>query len=72
MFCDNCGQELREGAKFCPKCGARFSDRNEYTSHMDHEFQETDSDSIQNQTENPVSKEKDNKKSKWIKNTAYK
>lgn len=22
MFCGNCGNELREGAKFCPKCGA--------------------------------------------------
>ena len=21
MFCDNCGNELREGAQFCPKCG---------------------------------------------------
>ena len=21
MFCDNCGNELREGALFCPKCG---------------------------------------------------
>ena len=66
MYCDNCGQELREGAKFCPKCGARFSDRNEYTAHMDREVQENDSDSIQNQTENSVSKGKDNKKPKWI------
>ena len=22
MFCENCGNELREGAQFCPKCGA--------------------------------------------------
>lgn len=22
MFCGNCGNELREGARFCPKCGA--------------------------------------------------
>lgn len=22
MFCDNCGNKLREGAKFCPKCGS--------------------------------------------------
>ncbi len=21
MFCNNCGQELKDGAKFCPKCG---------------------------------------------------
>ena len=24
MFCDNCGSELREGSKFCLKCGARL------------------------------------------------
>ena len=24
MFCDNCGNELREGARFCPKCGAQI------------------------------------------------
>ena len=23
MFCGNCGQELRDGAKFCPSCGER-------------------------------------------------
>lgn len=22
MFCDNCGNKLRDGAKFCPKCGS--------------------------------------------------
>ena len=27
MYCDNCGQELREGAKFCPKCGTRFVEK---------------------------------------------
>ena len=21
MFCNNCGKELRDGAKFCPACG---------------------------------------------------
>ena len=29
MYCDNCGQELREGAKFCPKCGTRFLEKAE-------------------------------------------
>lgn len=23
MFCDNCGNKLRDGAKFCPKCGSK-------------------------------------------------
>lgn len=22
MFCSHCGQELKEGGKFCPRCGA--------------------------------------------------
>ena len=22
-FCSNCGNELKDGAKFCPKCGTR-------------------------------------------------
>ena len=24
MFCNKCGNELNDGAKFCPKCGASF------------------------------------------------
>ena len=24
MYCDNCGAELREDARFCPRCGTRF------------------------------------------------
>ena len=27
MRCNNCGQQLREGAKFCPKCGATVETR---------------------------------------------
>lgn len=23
MFCENCGQEIENGAKFCPSCGTR-------------------------------------------------
>lgn len=26
MFCKNCGQEVREGAKFCTKCGRKMTD----------------------------------------------
>jgi len=26
MVCSKCGQELKEGAKFCTKCGTRFSE----------------------------------------------
>jgi len=25
MICGNCGQELRDGVKFCTKCGSKFS-----------------------------------------------
>ena len=24
-FCSNCGNELKDGAKFCPKCGTRIN-----------------------------------------------
>ena len=24
MYCKNCGNEISEGAQFCPKCGARI------------------------------------------------
>ena len=24
MFCENCGNELNEGQKFCPKCGHKI------------------------------------------------
>lgn len=24
MFCENCGNELNEGQKFCPKCGHKL------------------------------------------------
>lgn len=27
MFCGNCGTELREGARFCPGCGAPVEDQ---------------------------------------------
>ena len=23
MFCENCGAQLKDGAKFCPQCGAK-------------------------------------------------
>ena len=26
MYCRNCGEELRDGARFCPNCGARVTD----------------------------------------------
>ncbi|OUM21222.1 zinc-ribbon domain-containing protein [Butyricicoccus porcorum] len=32
MYCRNCGLELRDGAKFCPKCGAPQSERVEKKS----------------------------------------
>lgn len=32
MYCRNCGRELRDGAKFCPKCGAPQSERAEKKS----------------------------------------
>ena len=25
MFCTNCGNQLEDGAKFCPNCGAKVS-----------------------------------------------
>lgn len=28
MFCENCGQELNEGAKFCSNCGTPIGDNN--------------------------------------------
>jgi hypothetical membrane protein len=28
MTCSKCGQELKEGAKFCTKCGNRFASQN--------------------------------------------
>lgn len=24
MFCENCGASLKDGAKFCPQCGAKI------------------------------------------------
>lgn len=24
MFCDKCGTQFRDGAKFCPKCGNKI------------------------------------------------
>lgn len=24
MYCKNCGNELKDGVKFCDKCGAKF------------------------------------------------
>lgn len=40
MFCDNCGNKLRDGAKFCDKCGQPVDDeteliQNEHTSYDD-------------------------------------
>lgn len=32
-FCSNCGNELRDGAKFCPKCGFRLNVPQTYTSY---------------------------------------
>jgi len=26
MFCQNCGAQLREGARFCPECGLNTVD----------------------------------------------
>ena len=31
MICDKCGNELRSGANFCNKCGARISERGSST-----------------------------------------
>jgi len=28
MICSKCGQELKDGAKFCTKCGNRFASKN--------------------------------------------
>lgn len=30
MYCDNCGNQLRDGAKFCHKCGASVSELENY------------------------------------------
>ena len=27
MFCKNCGTPMKDGAKFCPKCGAANTDK---------------------------------------------
>ena len=32
MYCDNCGSELRDGAKFCPKCGGKIVADSRYRS----------------------------------------
>lgn len=32
MYCDKCGQGLREGARFCPKCGTRFVSKEEFVA----------------------------------------
>ena len=30
MFCENCGKEIPEDAKFCPECGAKVSEETGY------------------------------------------
>lgn len=30
MYCDKCGQELREGARYCSKCGTKFENEDEF------------------------------------------
>lgn len=32
MFCDNCGNEVENGANFCPRCGKKFQIEGEKTS----------------------------------------
>ena len=32
MLCNNCGAELKAGAKFCPKCGTPVKQENEIKS----------------------------------------
>ena len=69
MFCDNCGQELREGAKFCPKCGTRFEKNNEYVPKLDREVQDTYSDRFEyrdNRAMNAVPEGKSKKKHNWV------
>ena len=72
MYCDNCGQKLREGAKFCPKCGTRFMDKSEYAAQAKNEnsgSENTYSDSFEykNYAEQTVaSKRKKNGKSKAV------
>lgn len=45
MFCGNCGQILKEGAAFCPKCGAAQKGKMEPVSapapESDNEVEET-------------------------------
>lgn len=56
MFCDNCGNELREGALFCPKCGTPVNvihsvqddaDQNQYVNDSpDYHDQQTSNQTI--------------------------
>ena len=43
MYCRNCKNELREGAKFCPKCGTRIINEDIATHAVQEEFVNTNS-----------------------------
>ncbi|MGN0631736.1 MAG: zinc-ribbon domain-containing protein [Ruminococcus sp.] len=48
MFCKNCGNEIEDGAKFCGKCGADFSDANFTIHESSYANTETQSDNTVN------------------------
>ncbi len=55
MFCNNCGQELREGAAFCVKCGAKVGELKSSDSSVEKEVFEQDNESFEEVRDNEVS-----------------
>lgn len=72
MCCDICGQELREGARYCSKCGAKLKNEVEFITQDDlseHEKAESYDDrdeSIQSERSESVSNPIRSKKTKLI------
>ena len=47
MFCDNCGEKIRDGAAFCPSCGCRISNKgNESAVHNSSSFSGIDIEAV--------------------------
>ena len=61
MYCEKCGQQLRDGAKFCNKCGAPVENtKNDDKPKEDHKFNQNDN--INKKTIEPANKPRRSKK----------